>query len=155
MRGCVFALLAILALGLVGLALLGAWPGVRESVLATGRLLGSSDLTGVREHLRSYGPWAPVATFVLIQFQAVFAPLPSFPVIYAAAVCPWPGMPADRIEQLVTRKIEERIAENARVVRIESTTRGSVAIVGLRPGRGKDSIDHLRHRPWPAHRRAI
>jgi uncharacterized membrane protein YdjX (TVP38/TMEM64 family) len=77
-------LLAILTLGLVGLALLGAWPGVRESVLATGRLLGASDLTGVREHLRSYGPWAPVATFVLIQFQAVFAPLPSFPVIYAA-----------------------------------------------------------------------
>jgi len=77
-------LLAILTIGLVGLALLGAWPGVRESVLATGRLLGASDLTGVREHLRSYGPWAPVATFVLIQFQAVFAPLPSFPVIYAA-----------------------------------------------------------------------
>lgn len=57
---------------------------------------------------------------------------PRFPVIYAAAVCPWPGVPADRIEQLVTRKIEERIAENARVVRIESTTRGSVAIVVLK-----------------------
>jgi multidrug efflux pump subunit AcrB len=57
---------------------------------------------------------------------------PRFPVIYAAAVCPWPGVPADRIEQLVTRKIEERIAENARVVRVESTTRGSVAIVVLK-----------------------
>jgi len=54
---------------------------------------------------------------------------PSFPIIYAAAVCPWPGVPADRIESLVTRRMEERIAENARVVRIESTTRGSVAIV--------------------------
>ncbi|MCC7181224.1 MAG: efflux RND transporter permease subunit [Acidobacteria bacterium] len=54
---------------------------------------------------------------------------PRFPIVYAAAVCPWPGMPADRVEQLITRRIEERIAENPRVVRIESTTRGSVAIV--------------------------
>lgn len=54
---------------------------------------------------------------------------PRFPVIYAAAVCPWPGVPADRIEELVTRRIEERIAENPRVERVESTTRGSLAIV--------------------------
>lgn len=57
---------------------------------------------------------------------------PILPTIYAAAVCPWPGVPADRIEQLITRRLEERIAENARVVRIDSTTRGSVAIVVLK-----------------------
>jgi multidrug efflux pump subunit AcrB len=57
---------------------------------------------------------------------------PLVPSVYAAAVCPWPGVPAERIEQLVTRRIEERIAENARVVRIESTTRGSVTIVVLK-----------------------
>ena len=56
---------------------------------------------------------------------------PQFPVLYAAAVCPWPGASAERIEQLVTRRIEERIAENPRVRKIESTTRGNVAIVIL------------------------
>jgi uncharacterized membrane protein YdjX (TVP38/TMEM64 family) len=76
-------LVLFLALGLVGLALLGAWPGVRGAVLDAGRLLTTADLAGVREHLRGYGPWAPVAAFVLIQLQAVFAPLPAFPVIYA------------------------------------------------------------------------
>ncbi len=54
---------------------------------------------------------------------------PVFPVIYAAAVAPWPGASAERIEQLVTRKIEEKLAENARVERIESTSRSNVAIV--------------------------
>ena len=37
----------------------------------------------MREHLRGFGPWAPVVAFVLIQLQAVLAPLPSFPVVYA------------------------------------------------------------------------
>lgn len=57
---------------------------------------------------------------------------PRFEVVYAAAVCPWPGVDAERVEQLVTRRMEERIAENARVSLIESTTRGSVAIVVLK-----------------------
>ncbi len=54
---------------------------------------------------------------------------PVFPVIYAAAVAPWPGASAERVEQLVTRKIEEKLAENARVERIESTSRSNVSIV--------------------------
>ncbi len=54
---------------------------------------------------------------------------PVFPVIYAAAVCQWPGASAERIERLVTRKIEEQISGNARVERIESTTRSNVSIV--------------------------
>lgn len=54
---------------------------------------------------------------------------PVFPVIYAAAVAPWPGASAERIEQLVTRKIEEKMAENPRVERIESTSRSNVSIV--------------------------
>lgn len=54
---------------------------------------------------------------------------PAVPVLYAAVVCPWPGASAEKIEQLVTRRIEERVAENARVERIESTSRGSVAII--------------------------
>jgi multidrug efflux pump subunit AcrB len=54
---------------------------------------------------------------------------PEFPVIYAAAVVPWPGASAERVEQLVTRRIEEKMAENARVERIESTSRSNVSIV--------------------------
>jgi multidrug efflux pump subunit AcrB len=54
---------------------------------------------------------------------------PIFPVIYAAAVCPWPGASAERIEQLVARKIEERLAEHPRVERVESISRSNVAIV--------------------------
>jgi len=54
---------------------------------------------------------------------------PDIPTNVAVAICPWPGASAERIEQLVTRKIEERIAENAKVSRIESISRSSVAVV--------------------------
>jgi multidrug efflux pump len=54
---------------------------------------------------------------------------PDFPVLYSAAVCAWPGASAERVEQLVTRKIDEKIAENPRVERIESVSRTSVAVV--------------------------
>jgi uncharacterized membrane protein YdjX (TVP38/TMEM64 family) len=52
-------------------------------MLELGRLLAAGDLSGVRDHLRGYGPWAPVVAFLLLQLQAVVAPLPSFPVVYA------------------------------------------------------------------------
>jgi multidrug efflux pump subunit AcrB len=76
-----------------------------------------------------------LVTFVAGAFAYVRMPKlkdPRVPVLYAAAVCPWPGVSAERIEQLVTRRLEERIAENPRVERIESTTRGNVAIVVLK-----------------------
>ena len=41
----------------------------------------------------------------------------------------WPGAGAERIEQLVTRRIEEKIAENVRVDKIESNTRTGVTSV--------------------------
>jgi len=84
MAGCVCrpALLALTA-GMAGMALLFAWPPLRAGLFETGRLLAGGDLSGVREHLRGFGPWAPVVAFALIQLQAVVAPLPSFPVIYA------------------------------------------------------------------------
>jgi len=56
---------------------------------------------------------------------------PDVPMRVALAVCPWPGAKAEKIEQLVTRKIEEKIAENARVEKIESTTRTSVTIITI------------------------
>ena len=54
---------------------------------------------------------------------------PVIPANIAVAVCPWPGASAERIEQLVTRRIEERAAENARVAKIESISRSNVSIV--------------------------
>ena len=54
---------------------------------------------------------------------------PEFPSLIAAAVCPWPGVPAEKVEQLVTRKLEQRISENKRVAKIQSTSRAGVAIV--------------------------
>jgi multidrug efflux pump subunit AcrB len=57
---------------------------------------------------------------------------PDIPVIFAAAICPWPGASAERVEQLVTRKIEEKMSENARVERIESISRSNVSIVVIK-----------------------
>src|SRR4030095_11951172 len=54
---------------------------------------------------------------------------PDTPVRIALAVCPWPGVPADRVEELVTRKLEEAAAGNSKVKRIESTTRDGVSVV--------------------------
>ncbi|MEO8519737.1 MAG: efflux RND transporter permease subunit [Acidobacteriota bacterium] len=54
---------------------------------------------------------------------------PDIPVIFAAAICAWPGASAERVEQMVTRRIEERMAENPRVQKIESISRSSVSIV--------------------------
>src|SRR5262245_4289476 len=56
---------------------------------------------------------------------------PDVPVRVAVALCAWPGASAEKIEQLVTRKIEAKIAENPRVSKIESTTRTSVTIVNV------------------------
>src|SRR5262249_44463547 len=48
---------------------------------------------------------------------------PDIPIRQALALVSWPGASAERIEQLVTRKVEEKIAENAKVEKIESNTR--------------------------------
>ncbi|MCU0683340.1 MAG: efflux RND transporter permease subunit [Polyangiaceae bacterium] len=54
---------------------------------------------------------------------------PEIPVRVAAAIAAWPGAPAEKIEELITRRIEEKMAENARVAKITSSTRGGVAVV--------------------------
>src|ERR1041384_417564 len=73
-----------------------------------------------------------VATLGWGVFSFVQMPKRKDPLIIvrrAVAICPWPGAGAEKIEQLVTRKLEERIAQNPRVERIESTSRGSVALI--------------------------
>ena len=54
---------------------------------------------------------------------------PDIPVITAMVITPWPGMDAARIEERVTRRIEEVVAENSAVDVIRSVTRTGVSYV--------------------------
>jgi multidrug efflux pump subunit AcrB len=54
---------------------------------------------------------------------------PQFQVRLCLVTCLWPGASADRVEQLVTRKLEQKISENSNVEKIESISRSSVSIV--------------------------
>jgi multidrug efflux pump subunit AcrB len=73
-----------------------------------------------------------VATIAWGLFSYVAMPKrkdPEIPVRVAAALVAWPGATAEKIEQLVTRKIEEKIAESSKIEHIDSTTRTGVAVV--------------------------
>src|ERR1700730_14488632 len=50
---------------------------------------------------------------------------PKFPITRSAVVCPWPGVSADKIEQLVTKRIEQQIAGNVQIEKIESFSRSN------------------------------
>src|SRR5215471_7702989 len=54
---------------------------------------------------------------------------PDIPIRQALALCPWPGTSAEKIEELVTRRIEEKVAENVKVEKIESNTRTGITAV--------------------------
>jgi len=54
---------------------------------------------------------------------------PDVPVRVAMVLVNWPGAPAEKIEQLVTRRVEEKIAENSKVEKIESTSRTGITTV--------------------------
>ncbi len=54
---------------------------------------------------------------------------PEVGVRLAVSLCNWPGASAERVEQLVTKKIEGKMAENAKVTKIESISRTGVSIV--------------------------
>src|SRR5712692_3591369 len=54
---------------------------------------------------------------------------PEIPVRVAVAVTRWPGSSAEKIENLVTKKIEAKIAENGKLTKVQSISRTSVSIV--------------------------
>src|SRR5215471_11505934 len=54
---------------------------------------------------------------------------PDIPVKQALVITAWPGASAERIEELVTRTVEQTIASNSSVTRIESTSRSNVSAV--------------------------
>ncbi len=64
---------------------------------------------------------------------------PEIPVRFAAVIGSWPGASAEDVEELLTQRIEDAIAENGRIERIESTTRTGVTIVSLRLRQGLTS----------------
>ncbi|PKN09125.1 MAG: AcrB/AcrD/AcrF family protein [Deltaproteobacteria bacterium HGW-Deltaproteobacteria-8] len=68
--------------------------------------------------------WGAVSYFRMPQRKD-----PDIPMRVAAVTCTWPGASAEKVEDLVTRRLEERIAENDKVDRIESTTRTGLAVV--------------------------
>lgn len=57
---------------------------------------------------------------------------PIYSNLYAVAVCTWPGASADKVEQLITRKIEEKMADNMKVIEIKSTSRSNVSVVTVK-----------------------
>lgn len=64
---------------------------------------------------------------------------PEIPIREAQAVCPWPGVSAEKVEQLVTRKIEQTVSESSFLnvpgggssYGIRSTTLDGLAIVNV------------------------
>ena len=57
---------------------------------------------------------------------------PDIPVRVGLAICPWPGIASDKVEQLVTRKIEQAATGNDKVERVETTTQDNVSVVLIR-----------------------
>jgi multidrug efflux pump subunit AcrB len=54
---------------------------------------------------------------------------PEVQVRTAVALVPWPGASAEKVEQLVTKKVEEQMAANAKVTKIESISRTGLAVI--------------------------
>ena len=56
---------------------------------------------------------------------------PDIPVRVALVSTAWPGASAQKVEELITRRIESEVAKNARVERVESVSRTGLSLVYL------------------------
>jgi len=75
-----------------------------------------------------------VTTVVLGVYGYVKMPKRKDPFIKirsAVAVCVWPGAPPDKIEELISRRIEEKAAQSTDVEKIEATSRSNVSVVTI------------------------
>jgi multidrug efflux pump subunit AcrB len=54
---------------------------------------------------------------------------PEFQVRIAVATIPWPGASAERVEQLISRRVEEQAAGNSKVTKIKSISRTGLSVV--------------------------
>jgi len=80
-RWAPLALIAIVSLLFGGAYLLS--DAVNTEVHRATSVLSDGDLQGVRDYIRSFGVWARAVSLLLMVFQAVVAPIPSFAVIFA------------------------------------------------------------------------
>src|SRR6185295_3825629 len=75
---------------------------------------------------------------------------PEVPVRVAVALTPWPGASAEKVEDLVTRKVEAAMAENAKVKKVESLSRTGLSVVYVELVEGlKDTsreLDDIRNK---------
>jgi len=73
---------------------------------------------------------------------------PEVPVRVAVALAPWPGASAEKVEDLVSRRLEAKMAENAKVKKVESISRTGLSVVYVELVEGlKDTgreLDDLR-----------
>ncbi|MBV8708049.1 MAG: efflux RND transporter permease subunit, partial [Acidobacteriaceae bacterium] len=56
---------------------------------------------------------------------------PDIPVRQAMVIVPWPGVSAERVEQLVTKRVEQQIAQNTKVSEIRSFARTGISVTVL------------------------
>lgn len=56
---------------------------------------------------------------------------PEIPVRAAVAILSWPGASAEIVEDRITRVVERQLSENAKIEKLESTTRAGVAVVTI------------------------
>ena len=56
---------------------------------------------------------------------------PEIPVRVAAVLVPWPGANAEKVEDLVTRKMETQISQNAKVKKITSLSRTGLSVITI------------------------
>lgn len=100
-----------------------------------GEKTSSNNIARFFTHNRQIAWVALVATLAWGVFGYISMPKrkdPDIPVRVALAICPWPGISSDKVEQLVTRKIEQAVTGNPKVDRVESTTQDNVSVVTVR-----------------------
>ena len=96
---------------------------------------GNGNIARFFTHNRQIGWVALAATLVWGVFGYMNMPKrkdPDIPVRIGLAIAPWPGIASDKVEQLVTRKIEQAVTGNDKVDRVESTTQDNMSVVQVR-----------------------
>ena len=103
--------------------------------MKTGEQKNSSNIARFFTHNRQIAWVALLATLAWGVFGYLNMPKrkdPDIPVRIALAITPWPGISAEKVEQLVTRKVEQAATGNSKVDRVESTTMDNISVVQVR-----------------------
>ena len=96
--------------------------GFRAEVSELWRVLSSGDQLRIREYIKSYGVWAPIASVFLMGLQGIFAPIPASVVqlangvvfgIFGGTVLNWIGQMAGATAAFfISRWLGRSAAEN-------------------------------------------